>query len=169
MKQNIQHLDLNNNLNTNVSAQVENLTQFLSENATKVFGKKLKIVDNNNKNYNKKSSNRPKWFDENCYTAKQEFKKARNIFTKSKTDETRTSFVKTRTKYNRARQVAKRRFKINEGQRLENIVKSQPRNFWKSLKKCYTKPQNKNNDVKLDNLYDHFNNLLGQDPEIIVQ
>ena len=30
------------------------------------------------------------------------------------------------------------------------------------LKKCYKKSNNSNNDVKLDDLYDHFNSLLGQ-------
>ena len=51
---------------------------------------------------------------------------------------------------------------LNEGQRLEKIAKSQPRKFWKSLKKCYSKRKNNSSDIKLDDLYEHFSNLLGQ-------
>ena len=50
---------------------------------------------------------------------------------------------------------------LNEGQRLEKITKSQPRIFWKSLKKCYSK-RKKTVVIKLDDLYEHFSNLLGQ-------
>lgn len=160
LRQNIHHLEKN----TNVSSEIENLVQFLSQNAVKVFGKSFKVKENNSGTQNKHYG-KPKWFDEKCYNAKQEFTKARNIFTKNRTDETRTSFVKMRTKYNRVRQIAKRRFKLNEGQRLENIAKVQPKKFWKSIKRCYTKPANKNIDVDIKDLYNHFNTLLGQVPE----
>ena len=160
LRRNIHHLEKN----TNVSSEIENLVQFLSQNAVKVFGKDFKVKENNSGTQNKQYG-KPKWFDEKCYTAKQEFRNARNIFTKNKTDETRTAFVKTRTKYNRVRQIAKRRFKLNEGQRLENIAKLQPKKFWKSIKRCYTKPASKNIDVDMKDLYNHFNTLLGQVPE----
>ena len=48
---------------------------------------------------------------------------------------------------------------LNEGQRLEKIAKSQPRKFWKSLEKCYSKRNNNSSDIKLDDLYEHFSNL----------
>ena len=51
---------------------------------------------------------------------------------------------------------------LNECQSLEKLAKSQPRKFWKSLKKCYSKRQNNSSDIKLDDLYDHFRYLLGQ-------
>ena len=79
----------------------------------------------------------PKWFDEECYRKKQDFKKARNKFVKNKIEENRTAFTKSRTIYNRVRQRAKTRYKINEGRRLENIAKTQPKKFWKSLKKIH--------------------------------
>ena len=41
-------------------------------------------------------------------------------------------------------------------------VKSQPKTFWKSLKKGYTKPKDSNNDISLENLHSHFKDLLGQ-------
>ena len=97
----------------------------------------------------------------------QEFIKARNAFTKTKSDENRITFSNLRTKYNRTRQNAKRRFKVSDGKRLESIAKSQPRKFSKSLKKDYNKPKPKNNDIEIENLFDHFNTLLGQDTDTL--
>ena len=65
------------------------------------------------------------------------------IFKRNKTDENIIAFAKARTKYNKARQKAKHSFKIKECQRLEQIAKSQPRKFWKSLKGCYKPKTNK--------------------------
>ena len=52
-------------------------------------------------------------------------------------------------------------FERSEGQQLENFTKIKPRKFWKSLKKCY-KNQNNNNRINADNLFNHFNDLFGQ-------
>ena len=65
------------------------------------------------------------------------------------------------------RQKAKRCFKMNEGQRLDKIARSQPHKFWKSLKKCYNNPKNNTNAIKMENLHEHFNTLLGQEPDNI--
>ena len=76
------------------------------------------------------------------------------------------TFVKTRTKYNRVRQKAKTCVKMNEGHRLEKIAKSQPRKFWKSLKSVIIILKI-TNDIKMEDLYEHFHTLLGQEPDNI--
>ena len=117
----------------NIDTKAEILTQFLHETAEDVFGKNVTL--NQPKSDGKPiQSERPKWFDESCYTSKKEFKTARNLFSRDKSYENRTSFVKARTKYRRARQKAKKRFRYDEGKKIENIAKKQPRKFWKSLK-----------------------------------
>lgn len=164
LRQNIQRLEVCDDPSTSVTCKVEVLTKFLSDGAGQVFSKNKPGKNNNSK---PSSTNKPKWFDDKCRTAKQEFIKARNTFTKNKSDENRITFSNLRTKYNRTRQNAKRRFKVNEGKRLESIAKSEPRKFWKSLKKGYNKPKPKNNDIKIENLFDHFNTLLGQDTDTL--
>ena len=164
LQQNINNLNDKMTWSDNIDTKAEILTKFLHEAADEVFSKNITIYQTT---YGDKNiqNDRPKWFDENCYTSKQDFKTARKVFTRNKTNENRTSFVKARTKYNRARQKAKKRYKYNEGKKLENIAKKQPRKFWKSLKKCYKKSQTGNNDVKIDDFFDHFNTLLGQNPD----
>ena len=158
LSKHLHQLNVDNSQNTNIITHIENLTSFLVENSKEVFGQKIPI----NQNKLNKHSNTPKWFDENCYKSKHEFKKARNKFVRNKTDENRTAFTKSRTIYNRVRQRAKKRFKINEGRRLEKIAKTQPRKFWKSLKTSINKTKQNNNDIKIEDLYNHFNDLLGQ-------
>ena len=80
---------------------------------------------------------------------------------KHKTDDNRITFTKSRTKYNRARPKAKKYFTFNEGKRLENIAKTQPRKFWKSLKKCHNNSKDAKTYIKLEDLYEHFNELYG--------
>ena len=101
-----------------VTKQIQNFTDFLVENSRDVFVKRIPIE----KKRDKSQINAPKWFNEQCYTAKQEFKRARNTFMKHKTDDNRMTFTKSRIKCNRARQKAKKHFKFNEGKLLENIL-----------------------------------------------
>ena len=163
LKQNLNELDACINSESSLNTQAETLTEFFYENA---IGKPIPVNRTNNK-FSPKTS--PKWYNADCHRAKQEFKTARNTFNRNRTDQNRVSFVRTRTKYNRVRKQAKRCFKLNEGERLEKIAKSQPRKFWKSIKKCYSKPKNTGNDIKIDDLYNHFNTLLDQEPESINQ
>ena len=122
-----------------------------------VFNKTINARSNNKNNH----TNSPKWFNQECHQRKQEFRNARNRFNKSNSDQNRIAFTKSRTKYNRTRYKAKIRFKRSEGQRLENIAKTKPRKFWKLLKKCY-KNQNNNDSINTDDLFNHFNDLFGQ-------
>ena len=157
LNHNIHNFDTHFDAEPDVTKQIQGLNDFLAENSREDFVKRVPVQQ---KKYNS-HVNAPKWFNEQCYTTKQEFKQARNAFMKNKTDDHRKAFSKSRTKYNRARQKAKKNFKLNEGKKLENIAKTQPRKFWKSLKKCNNNLKNTDNDIKLDDLYKHFDELYG--------
>ena len=69
----------------------------------------------------------------------------------------RHTYIKAKNKYNNTRKRAKRKFMRNEAIKLENIANSEPRNFWKSIKKSYN--QEKNNQespIKIEDFYEHF-------------
>ena len=104
----------------------EILTTFIYEHALEVFGKSIPIITENGTN----STQGPTWFNADCHQAKHNFKTARNIFKRNKTDENRIAFANARTKYNKTRQKEKQSFKMKEGRRIEQIAKSQPRKFW---------------------------------------
>lgn len=160
MKQNIDVLEEIKQSDNTPATQIDLLTNFLYKHTSSTFTKRVKI--NNDSNKKPSADNNSKWFDWKCHEAKQEFKKARNAFKRNKSNDNRLLFTRARTKYNKIRRSKKYKFKVNEGQRLENIAKTQPKKFWKTLKKCSKKSDNKSNEVKIEDLYDHFNTLLGQ-------
>ena len=71
--------------------QIEVVTDFLRKNANKVFGKRINIISN----YNNKThlTDKPKWIDKKCYTAKPIFKGSKYIFACNKTDTNRLIFT----------------------------------------------------------------------------
>ena len=77
-----------------VTKQIQGLTDFLAENFREVF---CKTSPYSTEKYNL-HVNAPKWFNEQCYTIKQEFKQARNTFMRNKTDDHRKAYTKSRTK-----------------------------------------------------------------------
>ena len=103
-----------------------------------------------------------KWFDEHCRNAKNEFKTARNIFNRTKSTETRVRFTRARTRYNKAKKKAKFKFKCNEGQRIGNLAKRQPRQFWKNIKSQFQKSSENADLLTVDDLYTHFKSLFGE-------
>jgi hypothetical protein len=139
------------------------ITIFLADNAKTIFGKQYKARKDNNTHT---TVNKPRWFNENCYNAKREFIENRNNFVKNKNSENRNLFSKSRTKYNRIRKQAKFNYRVKEGKKLESIANTQPRKFWKSLKHCYKNPKIKNDNIGIEELYNHFNNLLSDTPDI---
>ena len=70
LNHNIQIFDTQFDSDPHVTKQIENLTDFLVESSRDIFVKRIPIGNN------KKSPhiNTPKWFNEQCYTTKQEFK-----------------------------------------------------------------------------------------------
>jgi hypothetical protein len=71
--------DILNRCNSDdINSLVISFTQVLNDCSHKVFGSTYKTKTNN---YNKKP-----WFNSDCFTARKEFKKARNVFVKNKSN-----------------------------------------------------------------------------------
>ena len=131
-----------------VENYVDFLTNFLEENAKAVFGKRVHV----NCRYNPL----PKWFNEACIIAKQNFNIARTEFSKQNTED-----IKARNKYNNTRKRAKQKYMNRESMNLENIAKRDPRNFWKGIKRVHaTSAKITNKEISIDQFYEHFKTLL---------
>jgi hypothetical protein len=52
---------------------------------------------------------------------------ARNIFNRNKSNDSRTSFVAERAKYNKAKKRAKQSYRKNEGLRVSQMARKQPK------------------------------------------
>lgn len=158
------------NINENVQQLIRDVTSepvdhvvhtfstLLSETAFEVFG-----TNRGGSIRGKMSKLKNKWFDAQCFEARKEFKRARNLFNRNKTDDTRTSFVTARTHYNKIKKKAKNKFKIEEGRRINNLAKSQPRKFWKNIKNTFKNNDDKAETLTVDELRDHFKSVFGED------
>ena len=57
----------------------------------------------------------------------------------NRTEANRHEFLTSKTKYNKIKRTAKYKYKQLEGERLTNLAKVKPREFWKVIKKHYKK------------------------------
>ena len=102
-------------------------SQFLHDKAFDVFGKTRSRLNSKSKKQKKKKE----WFDDTCRAAKRDFTTARNISTHDKNITSRVNFTRARTKYNRVKKKALKTFRLREGNRMNDMAKSELRKFWK--------------------------------------
>ena len=118
------------NSELSINDKVIEFSKYLSEHSLQIFGHTYTAHKNKGDTKRKQSP----WFNENCKNAQKDFARTRNKFLKNKTDVNRHAFVKHRTKYNRVKSKAKQLYKINEGKKLSDLAKRQPKRFWKKIK-----------------------------------
>ena len=143
--------DLNNEPVDNI---VASFTELMYEQTCEVFGKPVKQTQNTNKNRNK-------WFNIECAEAQNDFKRKRNTYLKDKNAINRENFVQARTKYNKVKRNAKYKYKIQEGKNLCKKAKTQPKQFWKSIKDKFKKKSNQSETITANDLLNHFENVYG--------
>ena len=144
-----------NNVITDPNSTIEKLSSFLYSNALKVFG----VKKQNKEQKRRKQKRNVAWFNQNCRDAKEEFRNCRKKYYKDKNEENRINFVNSRNRYNKVKMYAKYRFRIKEGNRLENIAKNEPRSFWKEISKRTSNDDNEEMP-EANSLYNHFKSLL---------
>ncbi|MEW8544930.1 MAG: reverse transcriptase family protein, partial [Candidatus Thiodiazotropha sp.] len=104
-----------------------------------------------------------KWFDEQCHTAKRDFNRAKRLFSHDRSQQNRVNFTKCRSKFNRIKRKAKNKFKRNEGKKISNMAKSNPKAFWKNLKKYTTKNQTGSEKLSANDFFEHFSEVFAAD------
>ena len=73
--------------------------------------------------------------------------------------------MKMHTKYNPVKRKAKCTFKRSEGKTVCNLAKSNPKKFWKSIKKRYNKKSSQSDILSAQNCFEHFKMYGGQDEQ----
>lgn len=116
--------------NSSFSEVVNKFSTLLFNNAYQEFGKTCQYESQHQSQNHKPNL----WFDNSCKTAKQNFNRAKREYTRNRSDINRLNLTRCRSKL-KAKQRAKAIFKFEEGKRVENLAKSNPKNFWKEIKK----------------------------------
>lgn len=145
----------------NIDATVGQFTTFIHDTAFNTFGKtrtRINRPENNPHSSTQKYKTSKPWFDKKCIDARKEFNSARNTYLRNKTHENKNSFLNKRRMYINIKRCSKRKYLRQEGNRLNNLAKNNPKSFWKSIKSQY-KQRNTSPDVNINDLYEHFSNL----------
>ena len=155
---------LTENVNTGqIDTVVQSFTNYMYDSAFSAFGKKWTSRSNAALPFKAKAKN--PWFNDKCCNARNDFKRARNTFLKCKSDVNRQIFVSMRSKYNKIKRLAKKEFKIKEGQEMCNMAKSNPKQFWKSVKKKLSSSKIQSDNLTAIDLFEHFKSVYGEEPD----
>jgi hypothetical protein len=99
--------------------------------------------------------------------AKREFNKTRNRFNRDKSAYNKTLFLQAKKSYNTIKRKSKQNYKKAEGARISRLAKDDSRAFWKNIKNNVKNDKNVNSNITLNEMYDHFNDLLGNEADDI--
>jgi hypothetical protein len=138
-----------------VDSSVSSFTLYITKNAQKHFSRRKQ---QNNKRHHTTFSHQ-KWFNKDCKNAKREFSMARNKFLRNKCERNKIQFLDKKRIYNRLKRQTKNHFKKQEGERISQLAKDKPKDFWKKIKYQY-KHEISSPEIDINELYEHFNNLF---------
>ena len=106
------------------------------------------------------------WFNQECYEARKNFKKARNAFNKNKQNAIlRQNYLLAKQTYNSIIRREKVKYGLKEKTILSDLCKKHPKQFWKKVKSQFKKPDNTPQNLDIDRLYDHFKSLYSNDTD----
>ena len=142
---------------------VENMSKLLFDNAFQYFGKTYVYES---EHQSKLSNNSNPWFDNTCKTAKQNFNRAKHAYSRCRSDENRANLTRCRSSLNKAKRRARAIYRFEKGKRVQNLAKSNPKQFWKDIKKKVTGRKRKSSDkLSADDFLEHFSNVFQINPE----
>ena len=150
-----------------IDTVVQSFTNYMYDSAFSAFGKTWTSRSNATRHVKARAKN--PWFDDKCRAARNDLKRARNTFLKCKNDVNRQNFVLMRSKYNKIKRLAKKKLKIKEGQEICNMAKTNPKQFWKSVKKKLSTNKIQSDNLTTNDLFEHFKSLYGEEPTEINQ
>ncbi|KAJ8298959.1 hypothetical protein KUTeg_023019 [Tegillarca granosa] len=152
------HAPISFSLSYNIYDSVINkFTDSLFDCAYNVIGKRRRKIF-----IPKQQSSVNKWLSE-CRLCRELFNKHRNAYIRDKTDSNRRLYMNTRGKYNLVKRKARRASMIHQGNKLHEMAKSAPKEFWKNVKKLRkSKPVSSQTNLNVNDFDAHFRLLSGE-------
>jgi exonuclease III len=143
-----------------ISTIVSDFSEFVFNHAFSNCG--LKYTTGKQKRPNRRPTNT--WFNSDCVQARIKFCRARNSYLRHKSDENRKCFVKCRSHFNSVKRKARISHKYDEGRKLSKLARTNPRKFWKIVKKGKQK-KDVDSNVTADDFLSHFTDVFGGDDD----
>ena len=147
--------------NISVNEVVENFSKYLFDDAFCHFGKTINCESDNQPKITNMSN---PWFDNTCKTAKQNFNRAKHAYSRCRSNENRVNLTRCRTSLNKAKRRAQAVYKFEKGKRVQNLAKTNSKQFWKEIKKVVGKKSKTSENLTADDFFEHFSNVFHTQP-----
>ena len=119
-----------------------------------------KVKTNIRKNGTERKFRSP-WFNNECETARKNFKIAKRLFYKDKSNNNRLSFTQARKSYNSVKKKAKSLYKLSQQDKMHTYSRTDPQKFWNEIKKFNKNKSNSN--ISSEEFFQHFKDLFPSD------
>ncbi len=136
---------------------VNTFTNYLANRGKPYFERKTQT---NRINFNCKYKNRQKWYNNECKTKYENYKKALYEFNLNKTQVTRQNVNDRKKDYRYCCRKCKLAFNRDTGRQMNNLRRMSPREFWKIFKQKSSKSSGE--AISNREFYDHFKNLMSE-------
>ena len=152
--------DIITNIETDISyinEGVQNLSKLLFDDSFQYFGKTVVFESEHN---SKPSCTANPWFDNTCKTEKQNFNRAKHTYARCRSDQNRINLTRCRTSLNKAKRRAQAIYKFEKGKRVQNLARTNPKQFWKEIKKVNGRKRKLSDKLSSDDFLEHFSNVF---------
>lgn len=117
------------------------------------FGKRFRT---NRSNKNERTKRKVPWFNEECEQAKRTFQRNRHIYKNNRNAINLGNFVTSRNAYAKIKKRAKTKYFASEKDRLSNLSKKNPKEFWKFINRHKTSQEQNNSNISIDEFAKYF-------------
>ena len=147
---------------SSINEVVQNLSKLIFDDSFQYFGQTF-VFDSEHQSKSSNMSN--PWFDNTCKTAKQNFNRAKHAYARCRSDENRINLTRGRTSLNKAKRRAQAIYKFEKGKRVQNLAKTNPKQFWKEIKKVIRRKQKSSDNLSSDDVLEPFSNVFKIQPQ----
>lgn len=139
----------------NINDFISYFTSLVHDISFQSFGKNIQIK-NHKKHANTKQC---PWFDNKCKEAKRQFYRIKSQYKHEKTEASKLAFLQSRAYYCKIKRISKSKYMLSERNKLSNLSKNSPRQFWSYINKFSNKKGQSSNNVELNDFVKQFSNL----------
>ena len=104
------------------------------------------------------------WFNDQCKQKYREYKNALNVFNREKSTENHNQLMMKKSVYKKLENTLKKTYKKQEGNMIQSLRKSNPKQFYRYFSK--RKSKSPDSKITFDNFFEHFKHLSNEEGSI---
>lgn len=139
-------------------------TQFLTDRADPYFKKRYIPRKESFVNHTSRLK-KQKWYNEECKLKREAYISALHNFNSDRNSETRKIMLEAKKDYKYYCRSCKLKYSYEQGRKMNEMRKKQPREFWKMYK--HKKQTPTESEISTENFYQYFKSLSNQDPPFV--